>query len=182
MGRYRVRLPWKYGREATAAAINGLDSNQMAFDRLQWLGRKMLKDPERSRITFKTMAKFDDKGRVRIVEPADAATWPKDKPTWTIPIHVADKPGKPGQVRVCHDCKAKVGNVCLNDFLLDGPPLACDIRGVIMRFRDGGEVAVAADIKDFFHEVYVDERDAATYRYWWFSTFDDFRLLMIFNF
>ena len=56
----------------------------------------------------------------------------------------------------------------MNDFLLDGPPLACDIRGVIMRFRDSGEVAVAADIKDFFHEVYVDERDAAAFRYFWF--------------
>ena len=37
-----------------------------------------------------------------------------------------------------------------------------------MRFRDGGEEAVAADIKDFFHEVYVDEKDAAAFRYWWF--------------
>ena len=168
VGRYRVGLPWKLGREATAAEINGLDSDQMAFDRLRRLGRKMLKDPERMRITFETMAKFDEKGRVKIVEPADNATWPRDRPKWTIPIHVADKPGKPGQVRVCHDCKARVGRVCLNDFLLDGPPLACDIRGVIMRFRDGGEVAVAADVKDFFHEVYVDERDAAAYRYWWF--------------
>ena len=167
-GRYRVGLPWKFGREATARAINGLDSDQMAFDRLRRLGRKMQKDPERMRITFETMAKFDEKGRVKIVEPADNATWPLDRPKWTIPIHVADKPGKPGQVRVCHDCKARVGSVCLNDFLLDGPPLACDIRGVIMRFRDGGEVAVAADIKDFFHEVYIDERDAAAFRYWWF--------------
>ena len=60
------------------------------------------------------------------------------------------------------------GGTCLNDFLLDGPNLATDIRGVIMRFRDGSEVAVAADIKDFFHEVYVDKKDAAAFRYYWF--------------
>ena len=132
-------MPYKYGREATAAKINHLDSDEMALDRLRRLGRKMQKDPERTRVTFETMAKFDKKGRVKDVEPADPSTWPKGKPKWTIPIHMADKPGKPGQVRVCHDCKAKVGRVCLNDFLLDGPPLACDIRGVIMRFWDAAK-------------------------------------------
>ena len=134
----------------------------MALDRLERLGRKMRRDPERCKVTFETMAKFDEKGRVKNVDPSTLANHPADKPQWTIPIHVADKPGKPGQVRVCHDCRASVKGVCLNDFLLDGPPLACDIRGVIMRFRDGGEVAIGADIKDFFHEVYVDEPPFAT--------------------
>ena len=69
----------------------------------------MQKDPERTRIIFETMDKFVEKGRVKSVEPVVAADWPEGRPKWTIPIHVTDKPGKPGQVRVCHDCKAKVG-------------------------------------------------------------------------
>ena len=128
VGRYRVGLPWNNGREAAAKALNHLDSDKMALDRLERLARKMRREPERCRITFETMAKFDEKGRVKRVDPAAHAAHPPGKPKWSIPIHVADKPGKPGQVRVCHDCRAPVGGTCLNDFLLDGPPLACDIR------------------------------------------------------
>ena len=116
VGRYRVGLPYKLGREETAKRINHLDSDGMALDRLKRLGRKMEKDPERARITFETMAKFHEKGRVKKVEPVDLENWPKDQPKWTIPIHVTDKPGKPGQVRVCHDCKAKVGGCVLMIF------------------------------------------------------------------
>ena len=82
---------------------------------------------------------------------------------------MADKPGKPGQVRICHNCKATVKGTSLNDHLLDGPQLANDIRGVLMRFRCEGAVAVGADIKDYFHEVYVTEEDAGIFRYYWFK-------------
>ena len=168
--RYRVGLPYGENREAAAAVLNSVDSDRMALDRLQGVERKMRRDPERCRITFETMAKFDQGGRVEKVSLEDHKNHPGDRPRWAIPIHVADKPGKPGQVRVCHDCKAKAGGVCLNDVLLDGPALACDIRGVIMRFRDGGEVAVGADVRDFFHEVYIDERDAGAFCYYWFKS------------
>ena len=170
--RYRAPLPHVVSREATAAKINKVDSGGMALDRLWRTGRQMRKDPERRRITFETMAKFDEKGRVVEVDPAEHEATPTDRPKWTIPIHVTDKPGKPGQVRICHDCRASVGGICLNDFLLDGPQLACDIRGVLMRFRDEGEVAVGADIKDFFHEVYIAKEDEAAFRYWWFKSED----------
>ena len=101
--------------------------------------------------------------------PIAHANQPANRPKWAIPLHIIDKPGKPGQLRICHDCRAKVGGVCLNDMLLEGPALACSIVGVILRFRDGGEVAVGADIKGFFHDVYVAEEDAGAYRYWWFQ-------------
>ena len=58
--RYRVGLPWKDGREAAAAQINDLDSGRMALDRLERLGRKLSRDPERCKVTFETMAKFDE--------------------------------------------------------------------------------------------------------------------------
>ena len=130
---------------------------------------QMRKDPERRRITFETMAKFEEKGRVVKVDPNEHANMPPDRPKWTIPIHVTDKPGKPGQVRICHDCKASVRGTSLNDCLLEGPQLACDIRGVLMRFRDGGPVAVGADIKDYYHEIYITEEDAGIFRYYWFK-------------
>ena len=115
-------------------------------------------NPERTAITFAQMRKFDDDGQAVNVDPEKHFSGAENEPRWVIPIHVADKPGKPGQVRVCHDCKAPVEGKCLNDFILDGPALACDLVGVIMRFRDGGEVAVGGDIAAFFHHVYTDKK------------------------
>ena len=165
---YRTPVLHKNGRQATADALNDLDAETMALDRLFRLKKQLMRDPERRRITFETMAKFWEKGRVRKIDPKVHANMPPDRPKWTIPIHVADKPGKPGQVRICHDCKAAVGGTSLNDQLLDGPQLANDIRGVLMRFRCEGPVAVGADIKDYFHEIYVTEEDAGVFRYYWF--------------
>ena len=168
-GHYRCPPLYKKGREETARVLNNLDSDAMAIDRLYRLKRTLSRDPERRRITFETMAKFEEKGRVVKVDPNEHANMPPDRPKWTIPIHVTDKPGKPGQVRICHDCKASVRGTSLNDCLLEGPQLACDIRGVLMRFRDGGPVAVGADIKDYFHEIYITEEDAGIFRYYWFK-------------
>ena len=175
---YRVAIPWKYGREETARRINALDSDGLAIDRLRRGARKMRRDPERMAITFAQMRKFEEDGQARNVDPAEHAACPAWNPKWAIPVHVADKPGKPGQVRVCHDCKAPVEGKCLNDFILDGPPLACDLVGVIMRFRDGGEVAIGADIAAFFHHVYTDERDSAAYRYWWYENEEMTRFIL----
>ena len=175
---YRVAIPWKYGREETARRINALDSDGLAIDRLRRGARKMRRDPERMAITFAQMRKFEEDGQARDVDPAEHAACPAWNPKWSIPVHVADKPGKPGQVRVCHDCKAPVEGKCLNDFILDGPPLACDLVGVIMRFRDGGEVAIGADIAAFFHHVYTDERDSAAYRYWWYENEEMTRFIL----
>ena len=95
-GHYRTPIPHVKGRQATADALNELDSPTMALDRLHRTKRQLLKDPERRRITFETMAKFKEKGRVVKVDPDVHANMPPDRPRWTIPIHVADKPGKPG--------------------------------------------------------------------------------------
>ena len=119
--------------------------------------------------TFAQMRKFDDEGQAVDIDPQKHKSGAEDEPRWVIPIHVADKPGKPGQVRVCHDCRAPVEGQCLNDFILDGPALACDLVGVIMRFRDGGEVAVGGDIAAFFHNVYTHKKDSGAYRYRWYE-------------
>ena len=167
--RYRVGLPWKHGREHAARILNALDSDKMALDRLKRSANRLHRDPERRKITFETMRKFVDEGKVKPVDPAEHHKCPPHIPKWTIPIHIADKPGKPGQVRVCHDCRAPVKGICLNDFLLDGPDLGRNINGIVMRFRGGGEVALGADIRGFFHEVYITEEDERVFRYWWFT-------------
>ena len=165
--RYRVGLPWKNGRAAAAGVLNRLNSSKMSLDRLRRSAGRLRADPVRQKAVFEQMQKFVDEGRVRTVTPEEVKNCPACKPQWTVPVHIVGK--KDGRVRVCHDCKAAVSSICLNDFLLDGPALACKIHGVIMRFRDGGEVALGSDIAGFFHEVYVDEGDSGVFRYWWFT-------------
>ena len=65
-----------------AKVLNRLDSDKMALDRLEWLARKMRHEPERCRITFETMAKFDEKGRVKRIDPAAHVAQPPDRPKW----------------------------------------------------------------------------------------------------
>merc|ERR1711867_314251 len=172
VGKYRCGLPWRHGREHAAKILNALDSGRMALDRLKRSTHRMRREPQRRQIIFDTVQKFVDEGRVVDVSPEEQFAVDPRKPRWTLPIHIAPKPGKPNQVRVCHDAKAKVHGVSLNDMLLDGPDIGSSIVGIIMRFRAGGEVALGADIKGFYHEVFIDEMDEGVFRYWWFKCQD----------
>ena len=100
--RWRVGLPWVEGREHAASILNQLPSDQMSLDRLRRSTAKMRKDPVRKDVIFKQMKEFDDDGQVVDVDPVEHRNMPPDRPRWVVPTHIVDKPGKPGQVRVCH--------------------------------------------------------------------------------
>ena len=44
-------------------------------------------------------------------------------------------PLKPGKIRVVFDCSMEYGNYCLNREVLQGPDLANQLIGVLLRFR-----------------------------------------------
>ena len=56
------------------------------------------------------------------------------------------------------DCTYKSEDVSLNNQLLQGAENTSSLIGVILRFRDDS-VAVAADIKRMFHQVFVSPED-----------------------
>ena len=58
--------------------------------------------------------------------------------------------------------------VCQNDEFLSGPDLLNRLVGVLLRFRRP-QVAISADIKGFFHQVYVDKRDSPAFRFFWYE-------------
>ena len=72
---------------------------------------------------------------------------------------------------MCQDGAAKVDGVCLNDELLAGPDLLNSLLGIILRFRRH-KVAVSADIKAFFHQIFVDEKDVSAFQFLWFEDED----------
>ena len=73
----------------------------------------------------------------------------------------------PEEPRVVFDCACKSSGVSLNNQLLQGPENTSSLIGVILRFRVNS-VAVAADIKRMFHQVFVSPEDRGALCYlWW---------------
>ena len=153
LGHYRVGLPWLNGREAAAQLLDNEAFEAHAKKRMVNTRNRMMKDPPRREGVTAAIKKIIDEGHARRV------TNPKvgpGIPVCTLPIHVVAQKGK---FRVCQDGAAKVKGVCLNDALSTGPDLMNRLPGVIMRFRQN-QVAISADIKGFFHQIYLDENDS----------------------
>ena len=163
IGRYRVGLPWKENREAAAKRLNDIDTLSSSRNRLIKMAARLKRDPERKEGVLKSMAEIIDLGHATPVEPSPVQ---EGIPRYYIPLHVDNR--KPGKWRICHDALSKVNGVCLNDQLLSGPDFMNNLVGVLMRFRRH-EVAISADIKGFFHHIYVDEKDVEAFRFWWFK-------------
>ena len=80
-------------------------------------------------------------------------------------------PKKTNEVRVVFDCAAKHKGICLNDALMQGPNLANDLVGVLIRFRKK-QIAVTGDIRAMFHQVRVEPKDADALRFLWWPSGD----------
>ena len=88
-------------------------------------------------------------------------------PIWYLPHHAVWHPRKPDEPRIVFDCAAKTEGVSLNDQLLKGPENTCSLIGVILRFRVDN-VAVAADVRRMYYQVFVapEDRGALCYLWW----------------
>ena len=160
--KYVCPLPWLKDREEVAAILNALNSKEMALRRARSMIPRFQRDPVYKQRVFKEMNKFDEKGFC--VNIPDDEMDPKI-PRWYLPMHAVDKYGK---IRMCHDARAGVNGVCLNDFLLGGPNLINPLTDILTRFREH-PIAFMTDICGFFHNIRVDERDREVFRYLWFK-------------
>ena len=162
LGHYRVGLPWVKSRTEAAKTLNSVNSSKPAFDRIVKSVRKLKGQPQQWTYVKKQMsAMMEEHGEV--VENPEV---PEEIPQWVLPLHFDFR--KPEKPRPCHDGKSKTSGVCLNEQLLTGPDLLNSLTGVLFRFRKE-KIAVSADIKGFFHQVYVDENDVHVFRFWWYQ-------------
>ena len=163
-GKYWVGLPWRHGRDHATKTLNALDLRRMAIKRLHNMIPRMIKDPARKARVFAEMAKFEEKGYVVQVETVDDSAQAQT-PRWHLPIQVVEKGAK---TRICHDGRASVRGICVNDLLLGTPNLLNSLPGILLKFRTH-KVAFMTDIQSYFHQVLVDERDVNAFRYFWFE-------------
>ncbi|XP_047741664.1 uncharacterized protein LOC125179586 [Hyalella azteca] len=84
---------------------------------------------------------------------------------WYLPHHAVYHKQK-GKLRVVFDCSNKYREVSLNDMLLQGPDLANNLIGVLLRFRQES-FAFAADIEKMFYCVRVPRCQSDFLRFFW---------------
>ena len=130
----------------------------MALGRTTKARAKLMRgDPATRKGVTDQMCEFVDKGIARKVDPAVPLS--ADTPVWVNPLHVVTRAAKPGKWRVCHDARASVNRVCLNEELVSGPDVVNSLLGVLLRFRRH-MVTISGDIAGFFHQVFTTEENS----------------------
>ncbi|XP_053686085.1 uncharacterized protein LOC128735625 [Sabethes cyaneus] len=127
----------------------------------------MNRDPELRKNLQNQLVDYQRKGyahRASEAELADADI----RRVWYLPLGAVTNPRKPGKVRMIWDARAAVNGISLNSVLLKGPDQLTSLPGVLVRFRQF-KVAVSADIKEMFHQVYIRKEDRHSQRFLWRS-------------
>ena len=161
-GHYQLKLPFRQEKPDLPESLS------TATSRLSWLERKMRKDPVFHRKYSGVMDKYLTEGASRRVPDEEVLVL---KPLWYVPHHAVWHPRKPEEPRVVFDCASRSGGTSLNEQLLRGHENTSTLIGVILRFRVD-DIAVTADIKRMFHQVFVAPEDRAALCYLWWPNGD----------
>ena len=164
--RYSVGIPWIGGREKAAEAFETVDSYSNAYNRLMKEKVKLKKDPVRKAGVFAQMQEILNEGHARRVDNPDERI--PGRPVMYLPIHVVWTAAKPDKWRICLDAAGKVRGIYLNGWCHSGPNYLGSLLGILWRWRRK-EFPTTADIKGFYHQVKIDERDSASFRFIWFT-------------
>ena len=156
---YSVALPL---RNKSVKMPNNIAQAQQ---RLKGIEKKFQKDEKFKKDYVDFMGKWFENGYAEEVPEEDL--YRDDGRVWYIPHHGIYHQKKPDKIRVVFDCSASYMGTSLNDQLLQGPDLANNLLGVLLRFRRE-HVAVQGDIEAMFHQVRVPRQDRDLMRFlWW---------------
>ena len=154
-GKYISGLPWRNGRKEAAKILNAVDSDGMSIKRLESLKRSMQRSEEKLEKGFIEVRKFLANGRAEIVDEKEFKNKPEDRVQWTLPGHLVFQKNK---WRFCHDGRASIDGICLNEELIGALNLLTPILDPVMNLRNWLH-ALTTDIEAFFHNILVDELD-----------------------
>ncbi|XP_062538477.1 uncharacterized protein LOC134206767 [Armigeres subalbatus] len=158
-GKFQTGLLWRYDRVAFP------DSKPMAEKRLRCLENRLSKNPELYEKVRQQMIDYVEKGyahKATMNELKQTVPWQ----VWYLPLSVVHNSKKPDKVRIVWDAAASVKGISLNSVLLKGPDMLQSLPTVLCRFRQR-EVAINADIKEMFHQVFIRTEDRQAQRFLW---------------
>lgn len=156
---YEVPLPFS---EETPVFPNNIGQALKRFDSIR-------KRCEQNQEFYKEYSEFMDQMiRKRFAERVPNEELNREPGrTWFITHHAVYHKVKQ-KLRIVFNCSLKYAGTSLNDKLLQGPDLANNLLGVLLRFR-AGEVAMMADIEKMFYQVQVPETQRDFLRFLWFD-------------
>ena len=161
-GHYELAAPWKSGAPSLP------NNKPLATRRLSHLQQRLSKDDELWKKYVETMDGYVHKGYSKRAFIREASETGK---MWYLPHHPVLSDKKPAKVRVVFDCAARYGGTSLNEQLLHGPDLSCNLVGVLCRFRQN-QVAIVSDIECMFYQVNVRDQDRDCLRFLWWPSGD----------
>jgi hypothetical protein len=139
------------------------NNSQQCLQRLNSLKGKFAKNSN-FRDHYSEFLKKIEKG---YAEPARISQLNRDnRKVWYLPHHGIYHSKKPEKIRVVVDCSAKYMGISLHSQLLQGPNLANNLLGVLMRFRKI-KIAIVGDIESMFYQVKVPVTDRDSLRFYW---------------
>ncbi|XP_058456660.1 uncharacterized protein LOC131434043 [Malaya genurostris] len=141
------------------------NSLPMAERRLKCLERRLRLDPELQRSVATLIDEYQERGYAHKIT-AKELQGSDPRKIWYLPLGVVRNPRKPNKIRIIWDAAATVGEVSLNSMLLKGPDLLKPLLSVLCRFRQR-QFAIAADIRQMFHQLLVREEDRQSQRFLW---------------
>jgi hypothetical protein len=139
------------------------NNKPLALRRLAQLEKQMDADPVLAKAYVEKMDDMVRKGYAAPVSQRSKVTVGR---LWYLPHFCVRNPQKPGKIRSVFDAASKFKGVSLNDCLLKGSDLLCDLVGVLFKFRQYA-VAIGADIREMFLQVRMREEDRSAQRYIW---------------
>ena len=155
-GHYQVALPWRPG------APQLKNNYEQARVRLSYLKRRLMKDSSLKSRYVDAVSSYISQVHAEQVEPEL-----ESDTKWYLPHHPVLHPHKP-KIRVVFDCGAEFAGNSLNSQLLKDPDFMSSLIGELTRFRKEN-VAVVGDIKEMFHQVFVDPKDRQYLRFLWWA-------------
>ena len=141
-GHYQLPLPWR-----DHVSYPG-DSLPMAQRRLLSLQKRLQRDKKLHYQYSEVIETFVKNYYARAIPNEELDV---NSITWTLPHFPVYHPKK-DKVRIAFDCAAKFMGFSLNDMLMQGPDLVCNLVGVLLRFRRE-RIALTADIECMFHQI-----------------------------
>ena len=150
--RYQIGLPWKK---------DIILPNNYFMAKVQWhaLQQRLERDTNLRDRYEETIKKDLDKNYITTADCSCRHS------VWYLPHHPVINKQKPDKIRRVTNAASKY-KLSLNDALLTGPDLPCNLHGLLLRFRQYS-VAITADIEAMFMQIGIQPKDQDYLRFLW---------------
>ena len=149
----RATVPalWKDGTRPW----NMPNNRRMAEKRLRTFQKTMAENPAHKKHVQEMFERFKKEG---IIVPIDESKLIPGKHSYLSYFPVMREASASTPIRIVYDAAAECQGVCLNDFIAAGPNVTNTVVSSLIKYRLN-KVAFAADIKEMFHQVQLEDKD-----------------------